>query len=83
MNPDYIRRAHERRKASKRTKRDIWLACTLGTKNPRSRFTEKQVLSIRRKHKEGTSIAALARSHGASHSGIQSIVNRKNWKHLP
>jgi hypothetical protein len=55
----------------------------LGEAHPRSKFTTKDVLSIRARHKSGTSIADLAWKHRVTRSAIWKIVRRKTWRHVP
>ena len=50
-----------------------------GEKNGRAKFTEKQILEIR-KSKE--LLIVLAKRFNVSYSTIQKIKNRKTWKHI-
>lgn len=53
-----------------------------GVDNPSSKLTESEVLSIRSKHKAGTSMRSLAKIYDCNCSTIRKIVNRVLWKHL-
>lgn len=54
-----------------------------GEKNRFARFTEKEILEIRKLRKEGFSIRKLGKLFNTHPSVISNISNRKTWKHLP
>ena len=47
-----------------------------------SKLTIAAVTEIRSMHKEGRSVASLAKEHGVSPGAIYSIVNRRTWRHV-
>ena len=56
-----------------------------GERHGESKLTAEAVLEIRRRHKLGDPIngnAALGREFGVCLSNINSVVNRKSWKHI-
>ncbi len=54
---------------------------TLGTKNPHSKLSEKEVLEIRKLINK-FSIIELAKKYKVSYSSIHCIISRKKWKHI-
>jgi len=54
-----------------------------GQENSNAKVTEEQVRTIRRLSKEGHSQRALAASFGIGRATVRSIIDRKNWKHVP
>lgn len=51
----------------------------------KSKLTEKQVLEIRSKYKYrvlGFGFVALSKEYGVTKQAIESIIKRKNWKHI-
>lgn len=56
---------------------------TYGERNPRAKFTEAQVLEIRRNYAANPEThAAIARRHGVHGPAITRILNRKRWTHI-
>jgi len=53
-----------------------------GENNGRSKLKEKEVLLIRKLHKEGTLCFPLAEKFKVSWATINLIVKRKSWKHI-
>ncbi len=53
-----------------------------GEQVPASKLQNKQVLTIRKKYKEGASQTNIAQQYNVSRSNIGFIVNRQTWKHL-
>lgn len=53
-----------------------------GSKNGNAKFTEKDILDIRRAHKDDTAIKDLAKSYRTSRQIIWGIVKRKTWTHV-
>ena len=53
-----------------------------GSKNPSAKFTEEQVLTIRKMYEEGSSLNDLVNHFNAKKATIWAIVARKNWKHI-
>jgi hypothetical protein len=56
---------------------------TRGEKHGKSKFTESQVMEIRKKSQEGLPYRKLAILYGVSNCCIQSIIYGKTWTHLP
>lgn len=54
-----------------------------GVKHPDARFTEEQVLTVRRAAKQGASFRGLARHYEVDKMTISRMVKGKTWKHLP
>jgi hypothetical protein len=50
-----------------------------GSKNPKSKLNEAQILSIRRLRAKGISLKDIAERHGISKSQVSSIANNKSW----
>lgn len=48
-----------------------------------SKLKSDEVLEIRRLHREGWVLSALAKEFQCSDGNIHAIVNRDTWKHLP
>lgn len=82
-NPPCCRPSHLYLGKDKENARDRVLAgtTTKGEKNPGSKFTEQQILEIRKK---GRTIGGteLAKMYGVYPSAISKIINRRNWKHI-
>ena len=54
-----------------------------GTKNPKAKLTEEQVIKIRQLHKDGVSNSELYKTFPqVSSTSIRDIINGKTWKHL-
>ncbi len=60
-----------------------------GARNPQrgeqrynARFTEKQVLRVRKLYASGYTCAELTRMFGASGGWVHNVVNRRLWKHI-
>ena len=53
-----------------------------GAQNGGTRFTEEDVLAIRKRRAEGETITSLAREYGVGISTISRIANRQRWAHL-
>lgn len=53
-----------------------------GERHPRSRFTQNQVLGIRKMVSLGISVQKIADDYGVNNSTIYNMVNRKTWKHI-
>ena len=56
-----------------------------GDKNPRSKFTNEQVMEIRTKYSNGSSLSELQEeySNQASKSTIKAIIYGESFKNLP
>jgi HNH endonuclease len=54
----------------------------LGTRNGSARFTEDQILEIRRLYKTGMMQKNIAKMFGTSQATISRITLRKNWSHI-
>lgn len=53
-----------------------------GTKNPRARLTDPEVLTIRARHANGESVRALSRTLGFGRNTIRNVVHRLTWTHI-
>jgi len=53
-----------------------------GTKNPRAKLSEYQVVNIRLQLVEGRSLLSLSQEYGVSKRLISMIRDRKRWSHL-
>jgi len=53
-----------------------------GQDHARTRFTNEDIISIRRRHKEGVTVTQLAKEHGVTTGCITSIHLRWTWKHI-
>ena len=54
-----------------------------GSKNPKAKLTEEQVIEIRQLHKDGVSNSELYKAFPqVSSTSIRDIINGKTWKHL-
>jgi hypothetical protein len=62
---------------------DTGLRKMRGTDNPRARFTEEDVRTMRRLYDNGMRLTDIARQYEASVPGVSDIVKRKVWKHVP
>ena len=56
-----------------------------GEKNPRAKFTEQQVIEIRKKYSQGAKPKDLKEEYKfyASSSAVDAIIYGKSYKHLP
>ena len=54
-----------------------------GQSHPRSRFTNAEVISIRRRFKQGVRQSEMAREYNVDFGAIRAIVRYQTWKHLP
>lgn len=54
-----------------------------GVGNHNAKFSDGDVVEIRRRHAGGESSRALARQYGVTHQTISWMVKRKTWKHVP
>lgn len=55
----------------------------IGSKNPMSKLSEKQVIEIRKRYiLENISIKNLGLEYNVSFHAIQSILNKQTWKHV-
>ncbi len=53
-----------------------------GEDSPRAKLTEKEVLEIRRRIKDGAVQRRLAEEYGVTHYQISLIHRRKSWRHI-
>lgn len=53
-----------------------------GSKNPKAKFIEQDILDIYRLHNSGMSAYRIAKNYSVSESNIHSIVKGKTWKYL-
>ena len=53
-----------------------------GEENPKAKFTNKQIIDIRKRYKNGTRQCVFVKEYGVSRTTISDIVNRKIWKHI-
>lgn len=56
----------------------------VGEKHPKSKFTEEQVIAMRKYHAENPNISqrAVGRKFGVSQKNIRRILMRESWKHV-
>lgn len=59
----------------------IWLYKT-GQDHPMSKFNNKDILNIRKLHKEGLTNIEIGKIYKTSYKNIWRIVNNKRWKHI-
>ena len=62
---------------------DRRLGTKRGERGGRAILKETDVLSIRQRHYDGESMAAIGRSYGLRYQTIQAVVTRRTWSHLP
>lgn len=48
-----------------------------------SKLTTIQVIEIRQRYRDGVSQRALSKEYGITKSGIQHVVRRQTWRHIP
>lgn len=53
-----------------------------GTKHYRAIFTEKDVIKIRKLHRDGTRLVDLQKMFGASKGAIAAVVHNRTWKNV-
>lgn len=53
-----------------------------GFQNGQAKFTEQQIIDIRRKREGGALLKTIAQEYGTTVQTISGIVNRYNWRHL-
>ncbi len=53
-----------------------------GEENGSSRFTEKDILAIRRKFEEGMTQTAIANEFGVKPGHIHLVIRKKIWRHI-
>lgn len=59
------------------------LVTNMGEKNPTSKLSENDVLDIRNAYNLGCfSQKEISKSYGVSYNAINSIINKKTWRHL-
>ena len=58
------------------------LVSSIGSKNPKAKLTEAQVLEIRALAENEGSPPVLAATYGVSVNTICSIINRQTWRHI-
>ena len=51
-----------------------------GARNPNARLTPEAVRWVRESHRQGRSIAEMARELGVHHSTVSDVVNGVSWK---
>ena len=77
-----ISEANKNKKITKEQKENYRLA-NLGSKNPGSKLTEKEVIEIRKKYKPFIyTKPMLAKEYNISEKNIDLILRRKTWKHI-
>lgn len=79
VNPAHLRMGtcaenHEDAKSRNRT--------LVGSRNPKARLTEGDVMAIRLLLADGRSRVSIARDFGVSYSLIDGIANGRRWKHV-
>lgn len=72
--------------AKKRTRYHLYpetvLICQPGEKNPRSKLTESEVVSIIRRHRAGESTSLLAKEFGINRNHVLKLVRGERWGHV-
>lgn len=53
-----------------------------GENKPNTKFTNEDVLKIRKNHLDGVSSREIALKYNVTQQAIHNIVTRKNWKHI-
>lgn len=53
-----------------------------GEKKPQAKLTDDKVRQIRQMHREGWSIARLAKEFGVGVSTMNQVVKRVTWRHV-
>jgi len=83
MNPDHIY-ATTRSERTQQAYRDRELipASQKGEKNPNSKLSEQDIITIRNRKKEGVTHQELADEYNVTKTTISQIVNRKLWAHI-
>jgi hypothetical protein len=61
---------------------DRGLATRVGARNPRALLTERQVLWLRERRRDGFSAVSGAQILGIKATTARQAANGKNWKHL-
>lgn len=55
---------------------------TRGSKRPAAKFTEYDIVQIRKRNAAGESQKSLAREYGVTDSNINLICRRRSWRHV-
>lgn len=79
-NLEYVTRLENMRHASDNDLLNMEIFS--GSNNGKSKFTEKQVLKIRKAYNNGQTVKDLSLKHDVSYTTIFNIVNRKSWTHV-
>jgi IS30 family transposase len=61
---------------------DLMARHVRGESHGSAKLTEAQVRQIRRLHREGAAVKRIAEAFGVSTVTVQSIIQRKSWKHV-
>jgi hypothetical protein len=70
-----MRQAHERGLIPKRD--------MVGENHPLHKVTERQVIEIRARHRGGETRSTLAKEFGFTKSGMDHLIARRTWSHVP
>jgi len=54
-----------------------------GEKSSQSKFTDADVIAIRRRYKAGEKQTAIAREYGVHPSAVSNLISGRNWSHIP
>jgi hypothetical protein len=79
VNPQHMRWATNKENMADKAKDGT---AQIGTRHPRARLTEAQVLEIRALKADGHTSAALAESFGVTITHIDGICRGKSWRHV-
>lgn len=54
----------------------------VGAKHPRAKFTDEDILVVRRRSAAGETYASIAKDYGVSYQAISYIARKLNWSHI-
>ena len=80
VNPDHLELGTPRKNNKEDKVRDGTLL--QGTKNPSVKYTEEQVLEIRKRYNHGETQTSISKSTGIRQGHISDICLRKVWSHI-
>lgn len=80
VNPEHLQLGTPRKNNGEDKLRDGTLL--QGTKNPTVKYTETQILEIRKRYSDGETQTSIAKSLGIKQGHISDICLRKVWSHI-
>ncbi len=80
VNPDHLELGTPRKNNKEDKIRDGTLM--QGTKNPSVKYTETQIIEIRKRYSDGETQTSISKSMGISQGHISDICLRKVWSHI-